>query len=134
MVVSARIHVHGAAQRSGDAAGKFQAGQAFGRRHAGEFCQAHAGLCKYGLPFDTHPVHAFSDADHHPMVAAVPEEHVAAVAQHEIGDLTRADQIQHVHQFAHTCRRDKKIRRASAAETGMKIHGFVFHYPVFVGI
>ena len=134
VIVRTGVHEDGAAQRPGDAAGKFQARQAFFRRHLREFCQAHAGLCKHGLPLDAHPVHTLSDADDHPVVAAVFKEHVAAVAQHEVRDVLRADQIQHVHQFSQTSRCDKKIRRASAAETGMQVHGLIFGHPVLVGI
>ena len=83
---------------------------------------------------DAHPVQPLADMNDDAVIAFVFEQHVAAVAQHEEGNALRTHQIQHVHEFSQAARGHIKIRRASAAETRMKIHGFVFEHPVFVGI
>ena len=122
--IRARVHPHGAADRAGNTAGEFQAGQFRFRRGARGLRQTHAAGHDKSGAVGIAGAHQSRKTDHNAAHAAVTHQHVRPAAENHQRAFFVGDNAQYARQFRLGLRLDIEIRRPADRERRMPRHRF----------
>ena len=117
--VSAGVHRHAAAQRSGNAGANSQPGKPRLLRDGGHARQRSARLGADLLALHPHAGKALAQADHQPAHAAVADNEIGAVAHQQRGQAHFARDFQRPHRLQGAVRQEKHVRRPAHAHGGV---------------